>query len=355
MLRVTTASLCTCCQRMRFLLPQTASASTVTFPKRRPENQHIVVSFCELSVDVQKIRKLKGWILSESSAFVAETADLLRDMGANMTAIIRILEIHPEAVLCRPEEIAVQRELWESVCPDKLELLSIVEKFPASFFTPTHHSNQRANILYLQSLCLSRRVIGKLMGSAPQSLSRPVEWNQEIIHILRETYLDLGGDEVNLHLWLQKLLSQNPYILLQPAEAWRDSLGFLRQQGFTTQELLSLVSSLRASITELKLENMQQALAFVEEAFACTKDELKQIVICCPAVLHYSFPTLVGRFQGLMDVGVTVEQVKESPNILELATHIVLYRIQKLASCGYDVHLGKLDAIVGTKEDVEMK
>lgn len=354
MLRVTTASLCAHCHRMRLLLPASASSSTVTYLPKKSENQQTVDSLYELSVDIRKIRKFKGWILSERSAYVSETVDLLRDMGADTPGIARILETHPEAILCRPEQVATQRELWESVCPGKQELMSIIEKFPASFFTLTQHDNQRANILYLQSLRLSKRIIGKLMASAPQSFSRPVEQNQEVIHTLRETYLDLGGDEGNLRLWLQKLLSQNPYILLRPAEAWRDSLGFLREQGFTTEELLSLVSNLRASIAELQPAAMQQALAYTEGTFTCSKDELRQIVIRCPAILYYSLSTLVGRFQGLMDVGVSMEQVKESPNVLELTTQIVLYRIHKLASYGYDVRSGSLDVIVGTKKDFEM-
>lgn len=99
---------------------------------------------------------------------------------------------------------------------------------------------------------------------------------------------------------------------------------------------------------------MQQALAYIEGALACSKDELEQIVIRCPTIWYYSLPTLAGRFQGLMDVGVSMEQVKESPNILELTTQIVLYRIQKLASYGYDVRSGSMDVIVGTKKDFEM-
>ncbi|XP_026002205.1 transcription termination factor 2, mitochondrial-like [Astatotilapia calliptera] len=353
MLRITSATLYTCSQRVKLLLPPSASTSTDTSPSKRVENQRTVDSLYELSVDIRKVRKFRGWVLSECSAYVSETADLLRDMGADTTAITHILETHPEAILCRPEDVATQRDLWLSVCPSKRQLMNIIEKFPASFFTLTHHGNQRANIVYLQNLRLSKRIISKLMASAPQSFSQPVERNQEVIHTLREIYLDLGGEERNLRVWLQKLLSQNPYILLRPAEAWRDSLGFLREEGFTTEELLSLVSSLRASIAELKPEDMQRAMDYIEAALCCSKDELKQVVIRCPAVLYYSLPTLLGRFQGLMDAGVTMDQVKESPNVLELTTQIVLYRIQKLASYGYDIRSGSLAVIVGTKKDFE--
>lgn len=353
MLRVA-SSFCISYQRMRLLIPPSASSSTVSHPLKKTENQHTLNSLYDLSVDIRKIRKLKGWILTESTTYVSETADLLRDMGADAAAISRILETHPEAVLCRPEEAAAQRELWESVCPGKKELISIVEKFPASFFTLTQHSNQRANVLYFQSLRLSRRIISKMLASAPQSFSRPVEQNQEVIHTLRDTYLDLDGDEGNVRVWLQKLLIQNPYILLRPAQAWRDSVGFLREQGFSTEEVLSLVSNLRASIAELQPVSMQLALAYIQEIFTCSADELKQLVICCPALLNYSLPTLMGRYQGLMDAGLTTEQVKASPNILELTTQIALYRIDKLASYGYDVRSGSLGAVVGTKKDFEM-
>ncbi|KAM4614639.1 transcription termination factor 2, mitochondrial-like [Polymixia lowei] len=354
MFRATTASLCTYCQRMRVFIPSSAACASTTSPNKRPENPRTVDSLYELSVDIRKIRKFKGWVLSESSSYVSETADLLRDMGADSASIARVLETHPEAVLCQPADVAARRDLWVLLYPNKCELMSIIEKFPASFFTVTHHANQRANIQYLQSLHLGKRIIGKLMTSAPQSFSRPVERNQEVIHTLRETYLDLGGNEGNLRVWLQKLLSQNPYILMRPAEAWRDSLGFLREQGFTTEELLNLVSSLGASIAELQPEAMRQALDYIEGALVCSEEELKEIVIHCPAILYYSLPTLVGRFQGLMDVGVSMEQVKETPNVLELTTQIVLYRIQKLASYGYDVRFGSLDVIVGTKKDFEL-
>ncbi|XP_035604856.1 transcription termination factor 2, mitochondrial-like [Oncorhynchus keta] len=353
MLRATTAFLCSYCQKRSVLTPHMGfSASTLT--NKRPENQQTVDSLYDLSVDIRKVRKFKEWVLSENSVYVYETADLLRDMGADTASIARVLETHPEAILCRPEDVAAQRDLWSSVCPNRRELVGIIEKFPASFFTLTHHTNQRDNIRYLQSLRLSKRIIGKLMASAPQSFSRPVESNQEVIHTLRETYLDLGGDEGNLRLWFQKLLSQNPYILMRPAEAWRDSLGFLREKGFTTEELLVLVSSLRASIAELQPEAMQQALDYTQGVLVCSEDELREIVLRCPAVLYYSVPTLVGRFKGLLDVGVSMDQVKETPNVLELTTQIVLYRIQKLASYGYDVRGGSLDVIVGTKKDFEM-
>lgn len=356
MLRIATSSLCTNCQRMRLLSPPASiiPSFTVTNGNKKTENQHTVDSLYELSVDIRKIRKLKAWVLSENKAYVLETADLLRDMGADGPAIARILETHPEAVLCFPEDVANQRQLWESVCPSKVELMSIIEKFPASFFTTNQHDNQRANILYLRSLGLSKRIIGKLMASAPQSFSRPVELNQEVIHTLRETYLDLGGDEANLRIWLQKLLIQNPYILLRQVAAWRDSLGFLREQGFTTEELLNLVSNLRAFIGELQPAAMQQALAYVEEIFSCTQEELRHVVIRCPALLYYSLPTLMSRFQGLMDAGLSIEQVKETPGVLELTSQIVLFRIHKLASYGYDVRSGSLDVIVGTKKDFEM-
>lgn len=116
----------------------------------------------------------------ESPTYVYETAGVLQGLGADTASVARVLESHPEAILCRPEDVEAQRDLWVTVCPNRRELVGIIEKFPASFFSVAHHDNQRANIRYLQSLRLSKRIIGKLMASAPQSFSRPVELNQEV-------------------------------------------------------------------------------------------------------------------------------------------------------------------------------
>lgn len=170
MLRATTAFLCAYCQKRSVLTPHMGfSASTLA--NKRPENQQTVDSLYDPSVDIRKVRKFKGWVLSENSVYMYDTADLLRDIGADTASIARVLETHPEDILSRPEDVATQRDLWSSVCPNRHELVGIIEKFPASFFTLTHHTNQRDNIHYLQSLRLSKRIIGKLMASAPPRAS----------------------------------------------------------------------------------------------------------------------------------------------------------------------------------------
>ncbi|KAK7891803.1 hypothetical protein WMY93_023766 [Mugilogobius chulae] len=354
MLRVTTASLCTYCQRIKFPLTPVAPFSKVISSNNRPENQYTIEALCNLSVDIGKVRKLKSWVLSETSTYVSETADMLRDLGAELPSIASILQNHPEAILCSPQDINAQRNLWRSVCASNRELISIIEKFPATFFMMAFHENQRANIAYLQSLGLCKQIIGKVMTSAPQSFNQPLQRNKEVIHTLRETYLELGGDDCNLQVWLQKLLSYNPYILLWPAAAWRDGLCFLTDQGFTKDEIISLVSCLRGSIAELKPETMHQALTFFEQVLDCSKEELKQIAICCPAILLLSLPTLVERFYGIMDIGLSTQQIKECPAVLQLTTQMVQHRMQKLASSGYDIYSGSLDIILGSKEDFDM-
>lgn len=177
MLRIATSSFCISCHRMRLLIAPSASSSTITPSLKRAENQQTVTSLYDLSVDVPKIRKLKGWVLAESTAYVSQTAHLLRDMGADAAAVSRILETHPEAVRRPPKEVAAQREPWESVCPGRNQLIGIVEKFPASFFTLTQQSNQRTNVRYFQSLRLSRRIISRMMASAPPQLRLP-RWSR---------------------------------------------------------------------------------------------------------------------------------------------------------------------------------
>ena len=307
-----------------------------------------------LSVDIRKVRKLKGWVLHQSPAYVSEAVTLLRGLGAEGSAIASILEQHPEAVLCSPEQMDAQRELWGSVCPNDRDLVGIIEKFPASFFTSAcHHNNQRDNILFFQSLRLNKRIISKLMASAPQSFSRPVEHNQHMVHTLQEAYLSLGGQQDNMKIWMQKLLSQNPYVLLKSPEGLRENLLFLRDQGFTSAQLLQLLAKLRGFVTELSPESMRLTLDFSRETLGCDQAQLLEIVLKCPALLYYSVPVLSERLQVLLSAGVSLEQIAEVPTVLELTTQIVSYRIERLKAYSYDVRTGSLEALNGTKKDFE--
>ncbi|XP_039989178.1 transcription termination factor 2, mitochondrial [Xiphias gladius] len=351
MLRLIATSLCLRCQRLTALTLNLRPCATLS----SVENQQTVEALYDLSVDIQKVRKLKGWVLHQSPAYTKEVADLLKDMGASGSIISRILAEHPEAVLCHPEQMQAQRELWMTVCPNQKELVGIIEKFPASFFTSSsHHDNQRNNIAYFQSLNLNKRIITKLMASAPQSFSRPVEQNEEMVRTLQQAYQELGGEEANMKIWLQKLLSQNPFVLLKPLKVLRQNLLFLRDKGFSTAELLRLLSKLRGFVTELNPDSMRRTLAYSQETMGCSEPQLREIILNCPALLYYPEAILAERFEGLLSAGISMSQIMETPTVLELTTQIVNYRIQRLRVHGYDVRTGSLEVLNGTKKDFEM-
>lgn len=167
-------------------------------------------------------------------------------------------------------------------------------------------------------------------------------------------HLELRGNATNRKIWLQKLLSQNPFVLLKPPEVLRDNLLFLRDRGFTTSELLRLLSKLRGFVVELNPDSMRHTLAYSQETLGCSEAELRDMVLNCPALLYYPEVILAERFEGLLRAGVTMAQITQTPTVLELTTQIVSYRIQRLRSYGYDVRTGSLQALNGTKKDFEM-
>lgn len=350
MLRLAATSLCLRCRRVPSLGLRTRPCASLS----QSENQETVAALYDLSVDIQKVRKLKGWVLYRSPAYAKEVAGLLKDMGASAAVVARILATHPEAVLHDPEQVKSQKEVWMSVCPSQKELVGIIEKFPASFFTSaSHRDNQRSNIAFFQHLNLNKRVITKLMAGAPQSFSRPVEQNQEVVCTLQQTYLELGGEEANMKVWLQKLLSQNPFVLLKPPEVLKQNLMFLRGRGFSTAQLLRLLSKLRGFVSELNPDSMRRSLAFSQDAIGCTEAELRDIVLKCPALLYYPESTLAERFRALLGAGISLPQITDSPTVLELTPQIVNYRLRQLEARGYDIRSGGLDVLNGTKKDFE--
>uniref|UniRef100_A0AAY5EC18 Mitochondrial transcription termination factor 2 n=1 Tax=Electrophorus electricus TaxID=8005 RepID=A0AAY5EC18_ELEEL len=342
------SSLCSSCPRAQlFTLLARACASS-----GQPENSHTVNTLRSLSVDVSKIRKTKGWVLSRSPVYVREVAALLWDAGADESVVAWVLQTHLEAVLCTPELLEAQRELWMSVCASPRDLVGITEKFPASFFTADGHlEHQRANVAFFRDLGLHRCVVAKLMASAPQSFSDPVKKNQEMVRTFQKAYLELGGDEVNMRVWLQKVLSQNPHVLLKPLEIVRNNMTFLQQQGFARSEVLQLLSKLKGFVTEVQPKTVGLTLDCAWDTLGFTAASLRQLVLKCPSLLFFSVAVLAERFRSFLSAGNSLQQITETPAVLDLTPQILQYRVQKLTSCGYDIRTGSLEPFTGNKDE----
>nr|XP_009682659.1 PREDICTED: transcription termination factor 2, mitochondrial [Struthio camelus australis] len=322
--------------------------------RSREENKKIIESLYRLSVDIKKIRRLKEWVLFQDAAYVKEIASILQEMGADETTIASILERWPEAILCSPAEINSQRALWQLVCQSEKQLIKLIEQFPESFFTTEYHENQKANILFFQELGLKNNIITRFLTSAPNIFYNPVEKNKHTIETLQRNYLSLGGSDANMKIWILKLLSQNPFILLNTSTAIEENLEFLQKNDFTNHEVLQLLSKLKGFIFQLTPTTMQKSLLFSKNVFKCSDQELKQLVLKCPALLYYSVPTLEERLEGLLKEGISIEQIRETPMVLELTTQIVQYRIKKLSALGYNIKNGTLETLNGTKKDFEV-
>ncbi|GCC34848.1 hypothetical protein chiPu_0013325 [Chiloscyllium punctatum] len=321
---------------------------------QRKENRQTVESLKQLSVDVARIRQLKNWVLLVNEVYVYETASILKEIGVEGTKVALILERYPEAILCKPAEIRAQQELWGRLCNNEKELARIIERFPESFFTIKNHENRQDNIKYFQALNINNRIISRLLVSSPQTFCTGVDQNRAVIENLQQTYLQLGGKQADMRIWLMKLLSQNPFIFLKPPNLVCENLTFLRSLGFSNAELLKLISKLKGLIAELSPSTMEKSSAFCRLSLQCTDEGLKIIFMSCPALLYFSAPILEERLTAILREGFSVEQVRASPTVLELSPQIVHRRIRRLVSLGYDVKRDSLELLTGTKKDFEV-
>ncbi|XP_007165789.1 transcription termination factor 2, mitochondrial [Balaenoptera acutorostrata] len=333
--------------------PFLASFTYTTDNQSNRENKKTVEKLYKLSVDIRKIQRLKGWVLLEDETYVEEIANILQQVGADETAVARILEHYPEAIICSPPAVNTQRELWQSVCKNEKELVKLIEQFPESFFTVKDQENQKLNVQFFQELGLKNVVISRFLTTASNIFHTPVEKNKQMIKVLQESYLNLGGSEVNMKVWLLKLLSQNPFILLNSSASIKETLEFLQEQGFTNFEILQLLSKLKGFLFQLCPRSIQNSMSFSKNAFKCTDHDLKQLVLKCPALLYYSVPVLEERIQGLLKEGISIAQIRETPKVLELTPQIVQYRVRKLNSLGYRIKDGYLANLNGTKKEFE--
>ncbi|XP_042324614.1 transcription termination factor 2, mitochondrial [Sceloporus undulatus] len=317
------------------------------------ENKATVESLSELSVDIKKIRRLKPWVLSKELTYVKETAKILQKMGADESSVAYIFECCPEGILCSPTDVSCQRDLWLSVCQNEKRLVELIKRFPDSFFTVGHYENQKANVEFFKDLGLRNIIISRLLTSASNIFHNPVAKNKQMVETLQSIYLRLGGSQENMKNWLLKLLSQNPFILLNISSTIQENLEFLQKNKFTDSEVLSLVSKLKGFIVQLHPATMQNSLLFSKNIFKCTDQELKELILKCPALLYHSVPVLEDRLKELLKAGISVDQIKETPAVLELSTEIVQYRIKKLNAIGFSLKTGTLEYLNGTKKDFE--
>lgn len=317
------------------------------------ENKTTAESLYELSVDIKKIRRLKPWVLCKEVTYAKETAKILQEMGADRSDITYIFEHCPEAILCRPTSISCQRDLWLSVCPNEKQLVELIKRFPETFFTLQHYEKQKGNIQFFKDLGLKNTIVSRLLTSAPNIFYNPVEKNKHMIETLQSNYLHLGGSQENMKTWLLKLLSQDPFILLNSPVTVQENLQFLQKTGFTDSEILSLLSRLKGFIFQLNTVAMQNSMLFSKSAFKCNVQELRELIIKCPALLYNSVPVLEERLEGLLKAGITVGQIKDTPAVLELTPEIIQYRIQKLDAIRYNIRRGNLENVTGTKKEFE--
>ncbi|XP_050001631.1 transcription termination factor 2, mitochondrial [Alexandromys fortis] len=324
-----------------------------TDSRSNKENTRTVAGLHACSVDIRKIRRLKPWVLLEADTHVEEIADILKELGASKTVVASILERCPEAIVCSPAAVKAKRELWQMVCKSEAELIRLIEQFPEPFFTVKDQENQKLNVQFFQELGLKNVVISRFLTAAPGIFRNPVANNKRMIGFLQESYLKLGGSPANAKVWLLKLLSQNPFIVLSSPTAVDQILKFLQGQGFTDSQVLQLLSRLKGFLFQLQPGSIQNSISFAKTTFECTDCELRQLVVDCPLLLCYPAPVLEERIQALLKEGISMAQIRESPMVLELTPQIVQYRIRKLNSLGYRIKDGHLTSLNGTKKEFE--
>ncbi|XP_053572188.1 LOW QUALITY PROTEIN: transcription termination factor 2, mitochondrial-like [Bombina bombina] len=322
--------------------------------KASEENKTPVDNLYKLSVNIKKICQPKGWVLLKDITYVEEIAIILKEMGASEVTIANILERCPEAILQDAKEINAKRSLWHLVCSEDKELVKMIEKFPDSFFTYKYPENQRANITYFQDVGLSYKIICKLLTSAPQIFCNLVEDNKQVIDVLKENYLSLGGSKENVKTWLMKLIMQDPFIVSKSSLAMQDNIKFIQSLDFSDREVLKLLSKLKGFIFNLNSSNMQNNVLFVKTCFSCTDEKMREMILKCPSLLNFSVPVLEDRLKGLLTEGISVKQIKDSPSVLELTEQIIQYRMKKIRLLGYEIKDTNLEILNGTRKDFEV-
>ena len=97
-----------------------------------------------------------------------------------------------------------------------LDIVKILEHSPECSFHSQNNENVEENVALISSLELTSKDLAKMLIFVPSAFSNTVALNEQTVHLLRQIYIDLCGE--NPAHFVKQIISKNAFILLQSSK-----------------------------------------------------------------------------------------------------------------------------------------
>ncbi|XP_053121308.1 transcription termination factor 1, mitochondrial [Hemicordylus capensis] len=337
----------------RFLCLKAGSSNAVS----DKENDVLVSSLIGMGVDVHMVRKRQPGVLKKQHTNEKDLKSFLQAKGANQEAIANIISRYPRAITRSYQSLNERWEIWRSILMTDLEIITILQRSPESFFRSGNNANMEKNIALFCSLGLSSKELGKMLTRTPRVFSNSMELNKQMIGLLNEIYLALGGE--NPDEFVKQIISKNGFILLRSIKQVKANVQFLQSSfALDDKELITLLHGQGGDLLDLSNEYLKKTLANVKEkllSHGCTETEVDEFVLKHPRILYLSPQNLNDKIDFLLATHISIQQILKSPLVLDKSLNTIISRIKDLEKADYNFGIQGITILALSKQRFENK
>ncbi|XP_042327072.1 transcription termination factor 1, mitochondrial [Sceloporus undulatus] len=338
---------------LRLFCHVTESSST----ESEKENGILINNLMVMGVDIKMVRKRQPGVLKRQITNEDGLKKFLQAKGANREAIASIISRYPRSIIRSYQSLNERWEIWRSILMSDLEIVTILKRSPESFFRSGNNTNMQKNIALFSSLGLTSKDLGKMLTRVPRVFSNSTELNDQIINLLSEIYVNLGGE--NPDDFVKEIISRNVFILLRSSKQVKANIQFLQSSfNLDNDELLTLLHGQGGDILDLSNEYLKKTLGNVKDkllSHGCTETEVNTFVLKHLRILYLSPQNLNEKIDFLLHANISLHQMLRSPLIFDKSLNTISSRIYELEKADYNFGIHGIGIIALSKQRFKAK
>ncbi|XP_069816750.1 transcription termination factor 1, mitochondrial [Dendropsophus ebraccatus] len=312
------------------------------------ENLNLVANLEKIGVDLAQIRKRNAILLKKTITYEQKLKQFLTEKGADTKMVASIISRYPRAITRNYEVLEEMWNIWKKILETDATVLSVAQRSPESFFRTSNTGNLTKNIRYLQSLGLPPKILSQLMVKSPRTFANSVDLNKQNVEYLLGLCTQLGGQ--NPREFIRELISRNIFILTKSTNRVQANVENIKSLMKLDDCVLLLwiqgdgapLLSLSYTYFEDNFKNVQEVL----QSLGCTESEISLYVFMYPKVMLMTPKIFANKIKVLLECGVGVQDILNTPNILAVNINSLKSRIKALKGCGYDFRISGLSVLI---------
>uniref|UniRef100_A0A8C8SLN3 Mitochondrial transcription termination factor 1 n=1 Tax=Pelusios castaneus TaxID=367368 RepID=A0A8C8SLN3_9SAUR len=323
------------------------------------ENAVLLSSLARMGVNITMVRRRQPGVLKKQITHDKDLKQFLQSKGVTNEFIANIISRYPRAITRSYESLEKRWELWKSILMTDLEIVNILGRSPESFFRSTNNINMEKNIKFFCSLGLTSSHLSHMLTRVPRVFSYRVELNKEMIDLLHDSYLSLGGE--NPGDFVKQIITKNVFILLRSRKQVRANIKFLQSSfNLSNEELLAVLRYSNGDILDLSNEYIKKNFTNTKEkllSLGCTETEVNRFFISNLRVLFISSKNLSDKIDCLLQAKIDIKQIikQNSSHILDTSIITLRSRIEELEKTSYDFKISGIGILSCSKKRFEVK